>query len=99
MVDLFLWEPYENRKFACEVSLRGSDESTVLVARLWFPGLPPRILWPGNNEGYIGQVDLPRLRFLEEHCGNQGVEKLRQWQGLGARFRQGEALSEIPLPE
>lgn len=99
VVDLFFWEPYENQKFACEVSLQGTGENNVLVAWLCFPGVPPRILFPGEKEGYIGQVDLPRLRFLEERFENQGIEKLPHWQGLGARYRQGEALSEIPLPE
>lgn len=65
---------------------------------LCFPGVPPRILFPGKNEGYIGQFDLPCLRFLEERSENQGAEKVPRWQGLGARFRQGEALSGVPLP-
>jgi hypothetical protein len=99
VVDLFFWEPYENQKFACEVLLQGSGENNVLVAWLYFPGVPPRILFPGKKEAYIGQVDLPRLRFLEERLESQGIEKVPQWQGLGARFRQGEALSGVPLPE
>jgi hypothetical protein len=98
VVDLFFWEPYENQKFACEVSLQGTGEN-VLVVWLCFPGVPPRILFPGKKEAHIGQVDHSRLRFLEERSENQGIEKVPQWQGLGARFRQGEALSEIPLPE